>query len=198
MQYELSYRPYAEALYDALQEDAFYVTMEKSVSDGSPKAAMIRYLDYSIVEAQRYGRAYFSGPQSCGVSVWSRPLDRALEDEKHQLKMAFLNDHMGARSVATYTAIVDFMSEQSGALIDEAAWYLSILGILPAFQGQGVGVGLVNEVLTGTDYSGVPTYLETFTPRNIPFYQRLGYRAIERFHEPTTGATYWLMVREVT
>ena len=47
---------------------------------------------------------------------------------------------------------------------------LSIIGILPEFQGQGFGGGLVGPVLNRADQSGVPTYLETFTPRNITFY----------------------------
>lgn len=198
MAYDFKYGKYAQALYDALQGDAFYTAMENSVSHGSPKAAMLRYFDYSIDEAERYGAAFFSGTQDCGVSVWARPLDKDVEAEKHQRKMAFLKDHMGGESVATYEAIVAFMSEKSDALIDQAAWYLSIVGVLPAFQGQGLGGGLINEVLMKTDSSGVPTYLETFTPRNISFYQRLGYRAIGRFDEPTSGGEYWLMVRDVT
>ena len=49
MNYEFKYRKYAEALYDALQYNAFYITMEKSIIIGSSKEAMIRYMDYSII-----------------------------------------------------------------------------------------------------------------------------------------------------
>ena len=55
--YRFAYRDYAEALYDALAEDAFYRTMEQSVSDGDQRReALLRYLDYSMREAKEYGR----------------------------------------------------------------------------------------------------------------------------------------------
>ena len=90
---------------------------------------------------------------------------------------------------------IDFTSK-AASLIDEAAWYLSILGIIPEFQGQGLGVGLVKNILERTDQLGILTYLETFTQRNIKFYNRLGYKTIESFHEPKTDARYWLMLRD--
>jgi len=196
MDYEFKYRKVAEALYEALQGDAFYQTMEKSVSNGSSKEAMIRYMDYAMVEAERYGELFIPRTHDYGASVWARPMDEDLEEEKHRRKMIFLADHMGKGCVSTYKTIVAFMSAKSHPLIAEDAWYLSILGILPEFQGRGLGAGLVDGIIAETDGSGVPTYLETFTPRNISFYERLGYRAIEAFQEPTTGAEYTLMVRE--
>ena len=88
------------------------------------------------------------------------------------------------------------MSAQSDALIDASAWYLSIVGIFPAFQNQGLGNSLIGAILAQADRAGVASFLETFTPRNEPFYQRLGYRVAGRFFEPTIAANYALMVRE--
>ena len=79
---------------------------------------------------------------------------------------------------------------------DSSAWYLSIVGIFPAFQNQGLGNSLIGAILEQADRTGVATFLETFTPRNEPFYQRLGYRVSGRFFEPTIAANYALMVRE--
>ncbi|PIE33562.1 hypothetical protein CSA56_10600 [candidate division KSB3 bacterium] len=195
-QYEFRYRKYAEALYFALLEDAFYITMERSVVDSSPKEAMIRYMDYSIIEGEQYGDIFLPAQHDYGVSVWSKPLDKDIEEEKHQQKSHFLGEYMGPESLETYQSIVDFMSEQSKPLIDEDAWYLSIIGILPEFQGRGLGVELVDNILRKTDRLQVSTYLETFTPRNMSFYERLGYQVAGEIHEPTTDATYWIMVRK--
>ncbi|NNF45951.1 MAG: hypothetical protein HKN69_04205 [Desulfofustis sp.] len=41
-----------------------------------------------------------------------------------------------------------------------------------------------------------PTFLETFTPRSTPFYERINYQVVGRIHKPTSKADYWLMVRE--
>ena len=196
MDYEFKYRKYAEALYAALANDAFYRTMEKSVYFGSSKEAMLRYLDYSIIESEAYGKLFVPESQDYGISVWSRPLNQYLAKEKSKRKKAFLTNHMGRKSLEIYTAITKFMSKKSDPFIDHNAWYLSILGVLPAFQGQGLGAGLVETALETTDGLGVPTYLETFTPRTIKFYNRLGYDAVTSFHEPTTRAEYWLMIRD--
>lgn len=195
MQYQFSYRTYAEALYEALQVDAFYTTMEQSVRNGSAREAMLRYLDYSIKEAEQYGAVVVPDNHGYGISVWSKPLDAQLEGEKHQQKQQFLEAYMGRTCLETYNTIVDFMSTASGKVVDNGCWYLSIVGILPEHQGKGLGAELLEQVLNETDRLQVPTYLETFTPRNVTFYNRFGYRTIESIHEPTTNATYQVMLR---
>ena len=59
----------------------------------------------------------------------------------------------------------------------------------------GLGVGLLSSVLAEADEQGIPTYLETFTPRNESFYERLGYQVSARIKEPSIPATYALMLR---
>jgi len=100
-------------------------------------------------------------------------------------------------SLRTYNSIVDLMTENAAALVGKNFWYLSIIGIHPEFQGRGLGLGLMKDVLKKADVLGVPTYLETFAPRNISFYNRIGYQVTGSFHEPITDAKYWLMIRDV-
>ncbi|MEM9845484.1 MAG: GNAT family N-acetyltransferase, partial [Pseudomonadota bacterium] len=65
----------------------------------------------------------------------------------------------------------------------------------PAHQGKGLGPQLILPVLEEADATGVATYLETFSKRNMPFYERLGYRTLAAFEESVTGATYRIMRR---
>jgi GNAT superfamily N-acetyltransferase len=62
--------------------------------------------------------------------------------------------------------------------VDEEAWYLPMIGVDANFQGQGIGARLMDSLLTKTDAMGIPTYLESSNPANIPFYKRLGYEAV--------------------
>jgi hypothetical protein len=39
-------------------------------------------------------------------------------------------------------------------------------------------------------------YLETFTPRNLQFYESLGFRRVAEHLEPVTEPTYAVMVRD--
>jgi GNAT superfamily N-acetyltransferase len=195
--YCFAYREYAEALYNSLVEDAFYITMEQQLGEhGEAREAMLRYLDYSMVEARDYGTLYFPETHRHGVAVWSQPLAAEREAQKKQAKIEFLRCQIGTDSAVRYERIADFMSSQSDAIVDTSAWYLSIVGILPAWQNRGLGHSLITPILEQADRAGVPTFLETFTPRNEPFYQRLGYRVAGSFFEPTIEAQYSLMLRE--
>jgi GNAT superfamily N-acetyltransferase len=195
--YRFAYRQYAAALYDALVDDGFYITMEQSVEDPTERhEGLLRYLDYSMREASEFGILYIPPQHHYGVAIWSTPLEAEREAEQKRRKHQFLQRYMGATSAATYDSIVAFMSRQSTGLVDTSAWYLSIVGILPAFQSQGLGRALLEATLAQADQAGVTTFLETFVTRNEPFYQRLGYRVADRFFEPTIGSEYAVMVRD--
>ena len=197
MQFSFKYRQFAEALYNALLEDAFYIAMEKAAEEtDSPREAMLRYYEYSMLESEAYGMLHVPSDHACGVSVWSKPLDDRLEAKKSSEKKEFIRNFMGPNCLKTYIDIVNFMSEMAESVIGNNFWYLSIVGIAPEFQGKGLGRGLLSDVLRHTDTLKVPTFLETFTPRNMRFYERMGYKAAESFFEPTTQSEYWIMIRE--
>ncbi len=197
MSFDFKYRDFAEALYYALKEDAFYIAMEDSIENrNSSKEAMLRYMEFSMLEAGKYGELYIPEDHSYGVSIWAKPISEELMARRNNDKKLFLLKTMGEKCLNTYNTIVDFMSTQAEPYIEEDFWYLSIVGILPEFQGQGLGPELLKSVLRKTDTINTPTYLETFTPRNMTFYKRLGYQEIASFQEPTTKALYYLMIRE--
>jgi ribosomal protein S18 acetylase RimI-like enzyme len=171
--------------------------MEQQLGEpGAAREAMLRYLDYSMVEARDYGTLYFPETHRHGVAVWSQPLAAEREAQRKRAKIEFLRGKMSTDCAIRYERIADFMSSQSDAIVDTSAWYMSIVGILPAWQNRGLGQSLIAPILEQADQAGVPTFLETFTPRNEPFYQRLGYRVAGSFFEPTIRANYSLMLRE--
>ena len=198
MCYSFEFRELSEALYDALTEDAFYFSMENSVS-GSPaqrREAMLRYYDYSLREARKYGQLHGPNGKAFGVSIWSKPVNGEVSKQMADEKKTFLRDHMGDASLVKYAQITGFMAEQTAMVVPPGSWYLSIIGIAPPFQGQGLGGTLIQPILDRTDELGRHTYLETFTPRNMPFYRRLGFQESGAFDEPGTRARYWVMIRE--
>ena len=54
-------------------------------------------------------------------------------------------------------------------------WYLNVLGTRPERQGEGLGARVLAGVLATCDADGVPAYLESSNPANIPFYRRQGF-----------------------
>jgi GNAT superfamily N-acetyltransferase len=197
MNYTCRYPAVAGVLRDALADDDFYRTLESAASPDAESArlAMIRYLDYSIIEAEEYGQLCFPADRSAGAAVWSKPLEPAIQKSLSAQKRAFIAEHMGEGCCKVYEAITAFMHSHTMTVVDAGCWYLSIIGISPALQGHGIGGELMKAVLEQTDRAGISTFLETFTPRNEPFYSRLGYVNRARFLEPTTGARYAVMWR---
>lgn len=61
---------------------------------------------------------------------------------------------------------------------DEPHWYLAAVGVDPARQGEGLGSAMIKEGLRLCDAQGLPAYLESSNPRNIPLYERHGFEVV--------------------
>jgi len=103
---------------------------------------------------------------------------------------------LGPRGWGNYRRIIEFMSGKSAPLVPAQAWYLTIVGVHPAAQGRGIGAQLIRPTLIEATQAGAYCYLETFTPRTVAFYERLGFARLAQFEEPTTQAPYAIMVRD--
>jgi GNAT superfamily N-acetyltransferase len=57
-------------------------------------------------------------------------------------------------------------------------WRLPLMGVEPAQQGRGLGAQLMQPILQRCDEERVAAYLEATHPRNIAFYERLGFRRV--------------------
>jgi ribosomal protein S18 acetylase RimI-like enzyme len=60
----------------------------------------------------------------------------------------------------------------------EPCWYLPLIGADPRCQGRGYGSALLRYALEQCDRDGMPAYLESSNPRNIPLYQRHGFEIV--------------------
>ncbi len=118
-----------------------------------------------------------------------------MQSRAAQNKRVFLETTLDAEGCTNYYRIVNFMKAKAASVVDGAGWYLSIVAVDPAAQGQGLGRKLLEPTIAEADRVFATCYLETFTPRNLSFYERLGFAAAARFAEPTTGADYAVMVR---
>jgi GNAT superfamily N-acetyltransferase len=78
----------------------------------------------------------------------------------------------------------------------ERHWYLAAIGTRPAFQGTGSGPRVMQPVLGQCDAEGIPAYLESSNPRNVPFYERFGFVATGSIQVPEGGPALTPMWRE--
>jgi GNAT superfamily N-acetyltransferase len=92
--------------------------------------------------------------------------------------------------------MLNYMAPLAAQVVPSVAWYLSIIGVLPSMQGQGVGAALLAGTLAEASHAHVSCYLETFASRNLRFYQRLGFNQVAEHVEAITGRTYVVMRRD--
>ncbi len=92
-----------------------------------------------------------------------------------------MNDLM-MRTADAATAIdgPQLMQQMASYHPKEPHWYLPLLGVDPAHQNEGVGSALLRHVTDRCDRDGVPAYLESSNPRNIPLYERHGFEILGR------------------
>jgi GNAT superfamily N-acetyltransferase len=83
---------------------------------------------------------------------------------------------------ADESALIDaegFMEQMAHFHPDDAnCWYLPIIGVDCAHQGQGIGAALMKHALQLIDGVGGSAYLESSNPRNVSLYQRHGFEAM--------------------
>ncbi len=127
------------------------------------------------------------------TSVWIPPGEAELSPEQEAALEPMLKDLMGPASARVLAAVETFDAHHPH---DEPHYYLSLLGTDPAHYGNGYGLGLLEANLRLVDAEGVPAYLESSNPANVPLYERYGFRLRSSFELPGGGPTVPTMWRE--
>jgi ribosomal protein S18 acetylase RimI-like enzyme len=188
----------SSALAEALIEDPFYWAMTEDFGTDltARKRALCRYFHYSLAEAERIGRCVIAPDPALGASAWLLPRSPEVDAAESSTKSAYLASVLGPRGVENYHRIVGYMAPLAARVVPPGAWYLSIIGIAPSAQGRGLGATLLAGTLAAASHARVPCYLETFAPRNLRFYERLGFCRVANHLEPTTNREYVVMRRD--
>lgn len=80
--------------------------------------------------------------------------------------------------------------------VDEPHWTLQYIGVRPGRQGAGLGAAAVAPILAVIDAEALACGLVSTNPRNVPFYERLGFRVKAEVATPDGAAALRPMRRE--
>lgn len=156
------------------------------------RAVLADALDHGIVEA-----AVDDG-EVVGVAAWlppgayPAPVSRQIRQAPAAVK-ALIAFPGRARQAAQAAARIE------RAHPDEPPhWFLSTVAVDPGAQRTGLGRRLVRPHLATLDRHGQPCYLETADPRNVAWYERLGFAVCGEVATFDGGPTLWSMWRDPT
>jgi GNAT superfamily N-acetyltransferase len=122
------------------------------------------------------GKAFSNGSAYCtdnytGTALWLSP--GMHPDEK---ALGAVIESTVAPALAAETAPI--FAQMAKYHPTEPHWYLPLIGVDPAHQGESHGDVLMAYALARCDRDHAPAYLESSNPRNIPFYRRHGFEPL--------------------
>ena len=124
---------------------------------------------------------------AAGAAIWiPAEHEDALESAQTQARMHTLTEDGGRR-------FDFFWSWVEAQRPHESLWHLDSVAVEPALQGRGIGRALIEHGLTHARAAGSGVLLETGSFRNVPLYERVGFRTYLAANAPKGGPHIWFM-----
>jgi hypothetical protein len=148
----------------------------------------------AIRVSEAYGEAFIT-PSADGAALWIRPGGvaaslRMLRDELQQLPVK-LRTASVRRSVRV-GACLERIYERLGR---RPHWHLLTLGVSAGKERETTAAALITPVLSRADSEGLSCSVETFEERDLPFYERHGFRIEGSGRISASGPNFWVMMR---
>lgn len=123
-------------------------------------------------ELRRDDHLVFTSDDRLGVAVWMHP---------NQWKMSALTTlkvlPAMVRALGTKTPrMMGALNAIEKVHPEPEHYFLEAVGTARQMQGKGLGSALIRPMLERCDAEGMPAYLESSNPQNIPFYARHGFQ----------------------
>ncbi len=143
-----------------------------------------------------FGECYAT-PERDGVALWLLPGQTKMTlGRMYRAGMLSAPLRMGLGAFGRFMGFTQHTDEIHKRSAPMPHYYLFMLGVSPAAQGQGVGGRLLADMLARVDLEGMPAYLETQNERNVGLYQRFGFEvAVEEPFPKLKGLRNWGMLR---
>lgn len=148
----------------------------------------------------RYGMMFgqvHAAPLHSGCIVWLPPGETHFSEERcAQAGMLDMPAFISPDSAQRLNRFVDDTEVVHDWLAPEAHYYLVLLGVSPARQGEGIGSALLAPLLLEANSSNCAVYLETTNGRNISYYQKHGFEVRHNARLSDGSIEVWYMIRD--
>ena len=129
-----------------------------------------------------------------GGAVWQPPGQWRTPDEVNDVLTPPLVEAFLPEELDRFLTFLGLIEDQHP---DEPEhWYLEVLAADLERQGRGIGSACMRPILERADAEGRPAYLESSNERNVPLYERHGFRVTKVIDLPDDGPPVFLMWRD--
>ena len=183
----------AAMLVDAFQHDPLW---EAVWHDANPRQKLGTF-EAPVRYCLKYGEVYASSENLEGVAAW---VPDTLADMTfwRMLRSGAIwsGMKMGANLASKMEPLfAPIELDRKETMRARSYLYLQIIGVAPAFQGQGFGGKLLRALIEKSEQTGMSLYLETETEKNVSMYERFGFQVVKEIVLPIIDLPMWEMVR---
>jgi ribosomal protein S18 acetylase RimI-like enzyme len=163
-----------DALASAFSEDPLFTWLTGAGPDRplGPKMRIV-FDAFLKLDLSRSDHLVFTDEGGTGAAIWKHPT-------KWRMPPADIVRALPAmlRALGTKTPrMIGALSAIEKVHPKEEHYYLEALGTQQDMQSKGVGSAVIRHMLDRCDAEGMPAYLESSNPRNVPFYARHGFES---------------------
>jgi GNAT superfamily N-acetyltransferase len=162
----------ADSLASAFAEDPLFAWMAGGGTKATLEPKMRIFFDAFLkIDLARSDHLIFTDEDRTGAAIWKHPNKWKMPTGDIVRTFPTMIRAFGTkipRILGALTAIEKVHPK-------EEHYYLEVLGTHQDKQSKGVGTAVITHTLDRCDAEGMPAYLESSNPRNIPFYARHGF-----------------------
>ena len=148
-----------------------------------------KLMEYSFEMCFLFGEVFLSeDKKGCALIM-------LLDKKKTTLKTIMLDVNLILSSIGLLNIkkTLDRESKIKEFQSDKLIYYLWYIGVDPKEQNKGIGAALMKGILQRSENKNRPIYLETSTLKNIPWYEKFGFKI---YHEMDFGYPLFFMKKE--
>ena len=180
----------------AFHDDPAWIHVIPDENERQEKLPFI--FEYVVRYSMKYGEVYAPTEKLEGIAVWvphttvERSIWRIFRSGAYRAAIK-MGSKIGKRVEKLFNPIEKDRREH---MQDRSYEYLQAIGVLPEFQGQGLGGSLLKPMFERADIEGNLVYLETETEENMHMYLNYGFQTLGEGLAPGADFHFWKMVRE--